>query len=99
MGEQHKITLLRFQKLLTNANFQILRMSHLTTHARHLSGQARKDMAVKTFSAHGYRLKPSPGHYQCRRAHTEPASGGVPAGSGRLQTCFSYRRLFYGQQQ
>ena len=31
MGEQHKITLLRFQKLLTNANFQFLRMSHLTT--------------------------------------------------------------------
>lgn len=50
MGEQHKITLLRFQKLLTNANFQFLRMSHLTTHVLDTSaGRPGKDMAVKLF--------------------------------------------------
>ncbi len=32
MGEQHKITIIRFKKLLTDANFQFLKMSQLTTH-------------------------------------------------------------------
>jgi 5-hydroxyisourate hydrolase/2-oxo-4-hydroxy-4-carboxy-5-ureidoimidazoline decarboxylase len=32
MGEQHKITLIRFKKLLDNANFQFLTMSQITTH-------------------------------------------------------------------
>ena len=31
-GEQHKITIIRFKKLLTDANFQFLKMSQLTTH-------------------------------------------------------------------
>ena len=31
-GEQHKITLIRFKKLLDKANFQFLKMSQLTTH-------------------------------------------------------------------
>lgn len=31
-GEQHKITLIRFKKLLEKANFQFLKMSQLTTH-------------------------------------------------------------------
>ena len=32
MGEQHKITIIRFKKLLTDSNFQFLNMSQLTTH-------------------------------------------------------------------
>jgi 5-hydroxyisourate hydrolase/2-oxo-4-hydroxy-4-carboxy-5-ureidoimidazoline decarboxylase len=32
MGEQHKITLIRFNKLFEHANFQFLTMSQLTTH-------------------------------------------------------------------
>ena len=48
MGEQHKITLLRFQKLLANANFQFLRMSQLTTHVLDTSlGRPGKGMTVK----------------------------------------------------
>lgn len=48
MGEQHKITLLRFQKLFTNANFQFLTMSQLTTHVLDTSiGRPGKDIPVK----------------------------------------------------
>ena len=32
MGEQHKITIIRFKKLLNDSNFQFLTMSQLTTH-------------------------------------------------------------------
>ena len=48
MGEQHKITLIRFNKLLTNANFQFLKMSQLTTHVLDTSiGRPGKNIAVK----------------------------------------------------
>ncbi len=48
MGEQLKITLIRFKKLLDNANFQFLQMSQLTTHVLDTSvGRPVKNMAVK----------------------------------------------------
>jgi len=48
MGEQHKITLIRFQKLLVNANFQFLKMSQLTTHVLDTSlGRPGKNISVK----------------------------------------------------
>ena len=48
MGEQHKITLIRFKKLLDNANFQFLQMSQLTTHVLDTSiGKPGKDITVK----------------------------------------------------
>lgn len=54
MGEQHKITLLRFQKLLTNANFQFLTMSQLTTHVLDTSiGKPGKNIAVKLLQQSG----------------------------------------------
>lgn len=54
MGEQHKITLLRFKKLLTNANFQFLKMSQLTTHVLDTSvGKPGKNIAVKLLQQSG----------------------------------------------
>lgn len=54
MGEQHKITLLRFQKLFTNVNFQFLTMSQLTTHVLDTSiGRPGKDIAVKLLQQTG----------------------------------------------
>lgn len=48
MGEQHKITLIRFQKYLTNANFQFLKMSQLTTHVLDTSiGLPGKNISIK----------------------------------------------------
>ena len=48
MGEQHKITLIRFKKLLSAANFQFLKMSQLTTHVLDTSiGKPGKNIAVK----------------------------------------------------
>ena len=48
MGEQQKITLLRFKKLLSNANFQFLKMSQLTTHVLDTSvGRPGKNITVK----------------------------------------------------
>jgi 5-hydroxyisourate hydrolase/2-oxo-4-hydroxy-4-carboxy-5-ureidoimidazoline decarboxylase len=48
MGEQHKITLIRFAKLLNKANFQFLKMSQLTTHVLDTSvGRPGKDISVK----------------------------------------------------
>ena len=48
MGEQHKITLIRFKKLLENANFQFLKMSQLTTHVLDTSvGKPGKDMTIR----------------------------------------------------
>ena len=48
MGEQHKITLIRFKKLLTGSNFQFLTMSQLTTHVLDTSaGRPGKDMTIR----------------------------------------------------
>lgn len=48
MGEQHKITLIRFKKLFTEANFQFLKMSQLTTHVLDTSvGKPGKNMTIK----------------------------------------------------
>lgn len=48
MGEQHKITLIRFKKLFTDANFQFLKMSQLTTHVLDTAvGKPAKNMAIK----------------------------------------------------
>ncbi len=48
MGEQHKITLIRFKKLLDKANFQFLKMSQLTTHVLDTSvGKPGRNITVK----------------------------------------------------
>jgi len=48
MGEQHKITLIRFKKLLDNTNFQFLQMSQLTTHVLDTSiGKPGKDITIR----------------------------------------------------
>ena len=48
MGEQHKITLIRFKKLLSDANFQFLTMSQLTTHVLDTSiGKPAKDITIR----------------------------------------------------
>ncbi len=48
MGEQHKITLIRFKKLLSDANFQFLKMSQLTTHVLDISvGRPGKNITAK----------------------------------------------------
>ena len=53
MAEQHKITLIRFKKLLDNANFQFLQMSQLTTHVLDTSiGKPGKDMTIKLMQRH-----------------------------------------------
>jgi 5-hydroxyisourate hydrolase / 2-oxo-4-hydroxy-4-carboxy-5-ureidoimidazoline decarboxylase len=47
MGEQHKITLIRFKKLFADTNFQFLKMSQLTTHVLDTSaGIAVKGISV-----------------------------------------------------
>ena len=54
MGEQHKITLLRLKKLLSNANFQFLKMSQLTTHVLDTSvGRPGKNISVKLLQQAG----------------------------------------------
>ena len=54
MGEQHKITLIRFKKLLDNANFQFLQMSQLTTHVLDTSiGKPGKDMTIRLMQRNG----------------------------------------------
>ena len=48
MGEQHKITILRFKKLLNGSNFQFLSMSQLTTHVLDTSiGKPGKDITIR----------------------------------------------------
>ena len=48
MGEQHKITLIRFKKMLAGANFQFFKMSQLTTHVLDTSiGKPGKNIGVK----------------------------------------------------
>ena len=48
MGEQMKITLLRFQKLMTEANWSFLKPSQLTTHVLDTSlGKPGKDISIR----------------------------------------------------
>lgn len=48
MGEQHKITMLRFQKLFTDAAWQSLKVSQLTTHVLNTStGKPAADLSIK----------------------------------------------------
>ena len=48
MGEQHKITIIRFQKLLDKANWNILKLSQLTTHVLDTSlGKPGKDITIR----------------------------------------------------
>lgn len=71
MGEQHKITLIRFKKLLTNANFQFLKMSQLTTHVLDTSaGRPGKSIAVKL-------LQQSGGGWQCIAQGITDADGRI----------------------
>lgn len=48
MGEQHKITLIRFTKLFTGADLKFLTMSQLTTHVLDTSiGRPGKDISIR----------------------------------------------------
>ena len=48
MGEQHKITIIRFKKLLTDADFKFLKMSQLTTHVLDTSiGKPGKAITIR----------------------------------------------------
>ncbi len=48
MGEQHKITLIRFTKLFTGTEFKFLTMSQLTTHVLDTSiGKPGKDITIR----------------------------------------------------
>lgn len=48
MGEQHKITIIRFKKLLTDADFKFLKMSQLTTHVLDTSiGKPGRDITIR----------------------------------------------------
>lgn len=48
MSEQQKITLIRFKKLLDEANFQFLKMSKITTHILDTSsGKPAKDVSIR----------------------------------------------------
>jgi 5-hydroxyisourate hydrolase/2-oxo-4-hydroxy-4-carboxy-5-ureidoimidazoline decarboxylase len=48
MGEQHKITIIRFKKLLAEANWQALKVSQLTTHVLDTSiGKPGKDITIR----------------------------------------------------
>ena len=72
MGEQHKITLIRFRKLLSNANFQFLQMSQLTTHVLDTSiGQPGKNITVKL-------LQPVNNSWQVMAQGVTNADGRVP---------------------
>jgi 5-hydroxyisourate hydrolase/2-oxo-4-hydroxy-4-carboxy-5-ureidoimidazoline decarboxylase len=54
MCEQHKITLIRFKKLLADANFQFLTMSQLTTHVLDTRvGKPGKDISVRLMQKSG----------------------------------------------
>lgn len=54
MNEQHKITLLRFNKLFDETNFQFSGMSQITTHVLDTSiGKPGKNMAVKLLQQTG----------------------------------------------
>lgn len=48
MGEQHKITIIRFKKFLNNSNFQFLTMSQITTHVLDTSiGKPGKNITIR----------------------------------------------------
>ena len=48
MGEQHKITIIRFRKLLDKADWKILKVSQLTTHVLDTSlGKPGKDITIR----------------------------------------------------
>ena len=48
MGEQHKITVIRFKKMLTDAYFDFLKSSHITTHVLDTSvGIPGKDITIR----------------------------------------------------
>lgn len=48
MGEQQKITIIRFKKLLTEADFQFLKVSQITTHVLDTAvGLPGKDISIK----------------------------------------------------
>jgi hydroxyisourate hydrolase len=48
MGEQHKISIIRFKKLLTDANFGFLKVSQITTHVLDTSvGVPGKNITIK----------------------------------------------------
>ena len=48
MGEQHKITIIRFKKLLDNGDWQSLKVSQLTTHVLDTSlGKPGKDITIR----------------------------------------------------
>ncbi len=48
MGEQHKITILRFKKLIDTGNWQSLKVSQLTTHVLDTSiGKPGKDISIR----------------------------------------------------
>ncbi|WP_298225004.1 2-oxo-4-hydroxy-4-carboxy-5-ureidoimidazoline decarboxylase [Flavobacterium sp.] len=48
MGEQQKITIIRFKKLLTEADFQFLKVSQITTHVLDTSvGLPGKDISIR----------------------------------------------------
>jgi 5-hydroxyisourate hydrolase/2-oxo-4-hydroxy-4-carboxy-5-ureidoimidazoline decarboxylase len=54
MGEQHKITLIRFKKMLTDANWQWMKVSQLTTHVLDTSvGKPGKDITIQLKNANG----------------------------------------------
>ena len=54
MGEQHKITLIRFKKMLPEANWQWMKVSQLTTHVLDTSvGKPGKDITIQLKNANG----------------------------------------------
>ncbi len=90
MGEQHKITLLRFQKLFTNANFQFLKMSQLTTHVLDTSvGRPGRNITVKL-------LQPVNNYWQVIAQGITDADGRILdlLPSGKLLTAGNYKLLF-----
>lgn len=54
MGEQHKITLIRFKKMLPDADWQWMKVSQLTTHVLDTSiGKPGKDITIQLKQANG----------------------------------------------
>lgn len=68
MGEQHKITLIRFKKMLPDADWQWMKVSQLTTHVLDTSvGKPGKDITI-----------------QLKHANDEIISQGVTNADGRI---------------
>ncbi len=90
MGEQHKITLIRFKKLFINANFQFLTMSQLTTHVLDTSvGRPGRNITVKL-------LQPVNNDWQMIAQGVTDADGRILdlLPSGKLLTPGNYKLLF-----